>query len=150
MKKKKEKEKIGKIDIAYLYNQPTTKPKFEFKYKQEVLVEGRVCSGIREAERKTNIPKTTIMRNCKNEIPGYKYLEKVAYTKDYSSQSQPIVHNGLVYSTISGKDGAKKALRKRSETIVKNCQDPNIKDWEFYDPKKHGGLPVYKTENLSK
>ena len=78
-----------------------------------------------------------MIRNCKNQVPGYKYLEQLAYNKDYSNQSKPVVHNGIVYTTISGKDGAKKALNKRSETIVENCQNPNMENWEFYDPKKH-------------
>ena len=55
-------------------------------------------------------------------------LEKLPYVKDYERQSTLIVVNDIVYTSISSQNGAKKALKKSYETLMKLCNSKAKKD----------------------
>ena len=146
-REKKEIEKIKKKNKELSYNEVEEKTDF-VKYKQKIKIFGKEYNSYRDAERLSGEPKTTIRRKCfdPNET-NYELLKKIPYEKDYAKQSTSIVVDDIVYTSISGKNGAKKALKKRSKTLMKFCNSEKDKNYQFYNSEKHSNLPVYNANN---
>ena len=133
-REKREQEETEKIPHEYRYNKQQVNPPTS---AQSVKIHGIVYSSIREAERKTNYSKTTIIRNLNKGVLGFERLDTVLLTE---MRSNKIVIEGIVYPNLTL---ATEVLGKYFNTIKRRLEDAENLDYQYYNDKLHVDLPIY-------